>query len=375
MCILSPPACAILVDMHELIKELETLKARITEAMEQLAITDKAEEVKVLEAQMQSPDFWDDPDTAAPQSKRHAHLQKQVEAWQQLEQDVASALDLARLEDHGLLDELQQQYQDIKARFEQREFEVKLSDTYDSYDAILHLHAGTGGTDAQDWAQMLERMYLRYAEKTDLEAEILTESAGDEAGIKSAIIKLEGPYAYGRMKGEHGVHRLVRQSPFNADNLRHTSFALVEVTPDIPEAGAINIDEKDVKIDTYRASGKGGQGVNTTDSAVRLTHLPTGLNVAIQNERSQLQNKETAFKVLRARIAQLQQEQRAEKIEELKGPSPQEQWGQQIRNYVLHPYTLVKDTRTGHETNAAEKVLEGELDDFIDAYLTHMIGQ
>lgn len=375
MCILSPPACAILVDMHELIKELDTLKTRIAEAMEQLAITDKAEEVKTLEAQMQSPDFWNDPDTAAAQSKRHAHLQKQVETWQQLERDVASALDLARLEDHGLLDELQQQYQDIKSRFEQREFEVKLSDTYDSYDAILHLHAGTGGTDAQDWAQMLERMYLRYAEKTDLEAEILTESAGDEAGIKSAIIKLEGPYAYGRMKGEHGVHRLVRQSPFNADNLRHTSFALVEVTPDIPEAGAINIDEKDVKIDTYRASGKGGQGVNTTDSAVRLTHVPTGLSVAIQNERSQLQNKETAFKVLRARIAQLQQEQRAEKIEELKGPSPQEQWGQQIRNYVLHPYTLVKDTRTGQETNAAEKVLEGELDDFIDAYLTHMIGQ
>lgn len=361
--------------MHELQKELQVIRDRVAHAMEQLDIEAKAGEIADIEQRMRDPHFWDDPDAAAEVSKRHAHLQKQVDAWRELERDTSAALELAELEDHQLLDDLTRQYEDIKSRFEQREFEVKLNGPYDSYDAILHIHAGTGGSDAQDWAQMLERMYIRYGENSDLGAEVLTETFGEEAGIKRAILRLSGPYAYGRLKGEHGVHRLVRQSPFNADNLRHTSFALVEVTPDLPQEADVAIDEKDVRVDTHRASGHGGQGVNTTDSAVRLTHLPTGLTVDIQNERSQQQNKETAYKVLRARLVQLQQEQRAEKIEELKGPSPQEQWGMQIRNYVLHPYTLVKDTRTGFETNETQKVLEGNLDDFIDAYLTHMMGQ
>ena len=360
--------------MHELQKELHILLDRIQEATSQLDIETKAKEVEELEAKMQRPDFWRDPELAAKQSKRHAHLQKQVETWQGLERDAQSALELAEMEDKELLSELEQQYGDIKARFEAREFEVKLSGKYDGNDAILHIHSGTGGTDAQDWAQMLVRMYVRYSEKSDLDAELLTESAGEEAGIKSAILKLSGPYAYGRLKGENGVHRLVRQSPFNSDNLRQTSFALVEITPDIDEPGQISIDDKDVRIDTYRSSGKGGQGVNTTDSAIRITHIPTNTVVAIQNERSQLQNKETAFKVLRARLAQLQHEQHVQAIEELKGPSHQEQWGRQIRNYVLHPYTLVKDTRTGFEVSNAEAVLDGELDDFIDAYLTHTLG-
>lgn len=361
--------------MHELAKELETLSRRIEEASTQLDIESKQRQVAEMEESMQSPKFWDDPDAAARTSKQHAHLKKQVSEWQQLHEDVQAALDLARMEDHSLLDDLKEQYDDIKNRFEKKEFEIKLSGKYDQNDAILHIHGGTGGTDAQDWAQMLERMYLRYGEKSDLGTEVISESEGEEAGIKSAIIRLEGPYAYGRLKGEHGVHRLVRQSPFNADNLRQTSFALVEVTPDIPEPKDIEIDEKDISIDTFRASGKGGQGVNTTDSAVRLTHQPTGIMVAIQNERSQLQNKETAWKILRARLARMQEEQRAQKIEELKGQSPTEQWGKQIRNYVLHPYTLVKDTRTGQETSETERVLEGGLDDFIDAYLTQQIGE
>lgn len=361
--------------MNDLIKELKLLKDRITTAMSQLDIETKQASLGELEEQMSRPDFWDNPDEAAKLSKQHSDAKKQVEFWKQLEKDVDTCLELASTEDHSLLKDLERQFEELKDKFESREFELKLSGKYDRNDAILHIHAGTGGNDAQDWAQMLERMYLRYAENTDLQAEVMTESAGDEAGIKSAIVKLEGPYAYGRLKGEHGVHRLVRQSPFNADNLRQTSFALVEVTPDIPEPKDVYIDDKDLRIDVYRSSGKGGQGVNTTDSAVRITHVPTGITVSIQNERSQLQNKEAAMKVLRARLAHLQQEQRAETIDKLKGPKSTEQWGRQIRNYVLHPYTLVKDTRTEQETSDAEKVLDGDLDDFIDAYLTYFIGR
>lgn len=360
--------------MHELIKEIEELLRRIRSALTQLDIEAKAERVQELETAMADPGFWDDPQQAANLAKEHAHLEKQVNSWRGLESECQSILELAQMEDHSLLKDLQSQFNSIHRQFEKKEFEVKLSGKYDQNDAILHIHAGTGGTDAQDWSQMLMRMYLKYAEKTDLSAEIISETAGEEAGIKNAIIKLEGPYAFGRMQAEHGVHRLVRLSPFNSDNLRQTSFALVEVTPDIPEPKDIEIDESDLRVDVYRSGGKGGQSVNTTDSAVRITHEPTGIVVAIQNERSQLQNKEAAMKVLRARLAKLQQEQHEEAVEKLKGPVHTEQWGQQIRNYVLHPYTLVKDTRTNYETNDAEKVLEGDLDDFIDAYLTSQIG-
>ncbi|MEX0934569.1 MAG: peptide chain release factor 2, partial [Candidatus Saccharimonadales bacterium] len=337
--------------MHELSKELEILLQRTDQAMSQLDIAAKKQTVADLEEEMTSPDFWNDSDTAATKSKEHAGLKDQVDQWQSLRDDIASAIEMAELEDHSLLKDLEEQHQQLKERFEKKEFEVKLSGKYDRNDAIIHIHSGTGGTDAQDWAQMLERMYLRYGEKTNLEAEVISESAGDEAGIKSAILRLSGPYAYGRLQSEHGVHRLVRLSPFNADNLRQTSFALVEATPDIPEPKDIEIDEKDLRVDVYRAGGKGGQSVNTTDSAVRITHIPTDITVAIQNERSQLQNKEAAMKVLRARLARLQHEQHEEAINKLKGPSHTQQWGQQIRNYVLHPYTLVKDTRTNFETN------------------------
>ncbi len=361
--------------MHELISELKLLLERTQTAIKQLDIEGKDSRVKELEVAMADSSFWDDPKEAAKLAKEHSHLQRQVESWRNLESEIVSVLELAEMEDHSLLADIEVQFNQLKERFEKKEFEVKLSGKYDQNDAILHIHAGTGGTDAQDWAQMLQRMYLRYAENTDLDAEIITETAGEEAGIKNAIIKIEGPYAYGRMQSEHGVHRLVRLSPFNSDNLRQTSFALVEVTPDIPEPEDVVVDESDLRVDVYRSGGKGGQSVNTTDSAVRITHEPTGIVVAIQNERSQLQNKETAMKVLRARLAHLQQEQHEEAIEKLKGPVHTEQWGQQIRNYVLHPYTLVKDTRTNYETTDTEKVLQGDIDDFIDAYLVDQIGE
>ncbi len=230
-----------------------------------------------------------------------------------------------------------------------------------------------GGTDAADFTQMLERMYLRWAENSNVQAKVIEQSAGEEAGIKSSVIEMNGPYAYGKLKGEHGVHRLVRLSPFNADNLRQTSFALVEVLPQIETPEEVKIDDKDLKIDVFRAGGHGGQSVNTTDSAVRVTHLPTGITVSIQNERSQIQNKETALKVLRSKLAQLQLEQHEENLEKLKGPSKSAEWGAQIRNYVLHPYTMVKDTRTKYEERDAQSVLDGKIDGFINAYLEHKL--
>jgi peptide chain release factor 2 len=237
----------------------------------------------------------------------------------------------------------------------------------------LGIYAGAGGTDAQDWASILARMYLRWAEKSGYKSKVLEESPGEEAGLKSISIELKGANIYGKLKGEHGVHRLVRLSPFNANNLRQTSFAKVEILPKIDKPDEVPLADKDLKVDVYRAGGHGGQSVNTTDSAVRITHLPTGLSVAIQNERSQLQNKETAMTILRSKLAQLQIQQHTEKIGQLKGPKESVEWGSQIRNYVLHPYKQVKDLRTKHETSNTAAVLDGELDGFIEAYLSSQV--
>jgi peptide chain release factor 2 len=239
----------------------------------------------------------------------------------------------------------------------------------------MEIHAGAGGTDAQDWAELLLRMYVRWAEAHDAAVTIMTQSDGEEAGLKSVTLEIDGPLMYGKLKGEHGVHRLVRQSPFNADSLRQTSFAKVVVMPKIDTPDDVIIDDKDLKIDVYRAGGHGGQSVNTTDSAVRVTHVPTGLSVAIQNERSQLQNKETALTILRSRLATMLEEQHTEKVNELKGPNQSAEWGSQIRSYVLHPYKQVKDLRTKYETSEAQKVLDGDLDPLIKAYQDTTLGE
>lgn len=324
-------------------------------------------ELEELQQQMQAPDFWRDNLAAQKVAQREAKLRAQLEPWQNLQRELADLTELAK--DDSLQAELLTQLQQLQARFDELRRDLRFSGPYDDHDAILQLSAGAGGTDAQDWTQMLQRMYLRWAEKAGLKTEVLDESRGEEAGLKSVTITVSGPYAYGKLRGEHGVHRLVRLSPFNADNLRQTSFAMVEVLPSIDAPDEVAIDDKDLRIDVFRAGGHGGQSVNTTDSAVRVTHLPTGIVVSIQNERSQLQNKETAMNILRSKLAQLQLEQHQAKISELKGPNTKAEWGNQIRNYVLHPYTLVKDTRTNHETSDAQKVLDGELDPFIEAYL------
>ena len=271
--------------------------------------------------------------------------------------------------------ELAGQYAQLKGDFDELKQQLRFQGPYDARDVILSIHAGAGGTDAQDWTQMLLRMYSRYAENQKLKVRTIEQSPGEEAGLKSVAIELAGgDFLYGKLAGEHGVHRLVRLSPFNADNLRQTSFAKVEILPLIDEPAALEIDEKDLKVDVFRSAGAGGQSVNTTDSAVRVTHLPTGLTVAIQNERSQLQNKETALAVLRSKLIALQLEQHAKSLADIKGPNQSAEWGNQIRSYVLHPYKQVKDLRTGYETSNAEKVLDGDLEPFISAWLEHSLA-
>lgn len=358
-----------------LIIEIDDLRLRIQNAIKALDLAEKEGQIKDLEAAMNDPDFWSDNARARAMSQKLSSYKRQVDPWRELEAKAEELRDLADFEDSSLGKEIQKQLELLRADYAAKEFALKLSGPYDSSPAILSIHAGTGGTDAMDWAQMLQRMYVRFAESQSWDATLVDQSTGDEAGIKSATLRIEGDWAYGKLKGEHGVHRLVRLSPFNSDNLRQTSFALVEVVPEIEEPEDLEIDENELKVDVYRAGGHGGQSVNTTDSAVRITHEPTSIVVAIQNERSQLQNKETALKILRGKLAQLQLEQHAEKISELKGPDVQAAWGNQIRNYVLHPYTLVKDSRTKYETNDAQSVLDGQIGDFIEAYLQQSVGE
>lgn len=353
--------------MDALYKRAENLRALIAEAATKAGLPQLQQQLEQLTQQMSEPDFWNDPRQAGAISKEQAALEQRVQPLVALQRGVSEALELIGLNDTSLTGELEAQLDRLERDYEALKKELRYDGPYDHGNAIVSIYAGAGGTDAQDWAQMLLRMYVRWAEKNNYKMNIVDESAGEEAGIKSVTCEVSGNLAYGKLKGEDGVHRLVRLSPFNADSLRQTSFAKVEVLPMIDRPDDIQIDEKDLKIDVYRSGGHGGQSVNTTDSAVRITHVPTGITVAIQNERSQLQNRETAMTILRSKLMQLQLEQHAERISELKGPNEQAAWGNQIRNYVLHPYKLVKDLRTNVETSDPDAVLDGELEAFIDA--------
>lgn len=356
--------------MHELETGAQALKKDVDEAARRMDIAGVSTRLKKLRTESEQADFWQDNTHAQGVMKEIAKLEARILPWTGLQQGIADTLEMIQLGDSALQSDLQKQLQGLQAEYDALKEELKLNGPYDDYDCILSIHAGAGGNDAQDWAAMLLRMYLRYGEKNKFSIQVIDESSGDEAGIKSATIEVSGPFAFGKLKSEHGVHRLVRLSPFNAES-RETSFAKVEIMPKVDKPDEVAIDDKDLKIDVYRSGGHGGQSVNTTDSAVRITHLPTGIVVAIQNERSQLQNRETAMTILRSRLAQLQLEQHAEAISELKGPNEQAAWGNQIRSYVLHPYKQVKDLRTRYETSDIDGVLDGNLDPLINAYLEH----
>lgn len=315
--------------------------------------------------------MWDDPKKAEKVLKELKYWTDLEDVWKGLSAKAKDIEELGHMVEEGSTEanELETEFEQLENAYQKAHVKLLLSGPYDKRDAILVLSSGTGGVDAQDWTEMLLRMYLRYAEQQGWKTTVTEKTMGAEAGIKSATIEIKGMVAYGFLKGEHGVHRLVRLSPFNAKNLRQTSFALVEVLPIIPEDEGVEIDEKELRIDTYRSSGAGGQHVNTTDSAVRITHLPTGLVVTCQSERSQAQNKSQAMSVLKGRLTQKLLEEKKEKIEELKGGYREAAWGNQIRSYVFQPYTMVKDHRTDQETSQVQAVMDGDLDDFIEAYL------
>jgi len=343
-------------------------------AMDKLNFSDLHRQLVDLGDESQAPDFWNDTAHAQMVMKQLAKLDERISPWETLLGSIKDVEELARMKDKSVQADLQEQLERCQQEFDRLKQDLKFNGLYDDHDAIVTLSAGAGGTDAQDWTQMLLRMYSRWAENNRYEVTLVDESSGEEAGLKSATLEINGPFAYGKLQAEHGVHRLVRLSPFNSDNLRQTSFAKVEVMPKIDRPDELELDEKDLKIDVYRSGGHGGQSVNTTDSAVRITHIPSGITVAIQNERSQLQNKETALTILRSRLAQAQLEQHLDKLGDLKGPNQSAEWGNQIRSYVLHPYKQVKDLRTKYETSDPEAVLDGQLNPLIDAFLEHTLS-
>lgn len=302
-------------------------------------------------------------------------MKDEVDEWLNLRQSIEDTLELAQLEDTSLLPEIESETVKLERDVSERSFQAKLSGHYDRGDALLAIHAGAGGTDSQDWAEMLERMYLRWAERKGYQSDILDTTEGEEAGIKSATIAINGRFAYGYLKSEKGVHRLVRLSPFDAAHRRHTSFAMIEVLPQVEEDSQVEINSDDLRIDVFRSSGAGGQNVQKNATAIRITHLPTGIVVSCQNERSQLQNKQNAMRVLRSRLLELKQIEQEEKISQLRGEYQKAEWGSQIRSYVLHPYQMVKDHRTNHEKGNAQSVLDGDIDSFIEAYLESKVGE
>ncbi|MDI6711162.1 MAG: peptide chain release factor 2 [Bacillota bacterium] len=359
----------------ELHKDLEDLERRIRDLESSLDLAGKESEIAALETQIAAPDFWSDQERAQKVLQRASALRDRVDFFRRMENDYEDLRVLCDLgeevDDPETAAEVREGLRKLDARVESLELELLLSAPYDRRNAIMSLHAGAGGTEAQDWVAILVRMYTRWAEEHDFKVEILDQLSGDEAGIKSATLLFSGQNAYGYLKAEKGVHRLVRISPFDASGRRHTSFASVDVLPEVDEEAEVEINPDDLRIDTFRSGGAGGQHVNKTDSAVRITHLPTGIVVSCQNERSQIANRNAAMKLLRSRLLALEIQRREEEIASLRGEQMDIAWGSQIRSYVLHPYTLVKDHRTKVEKGNIAAVLDGEIDDFIKAYLVY----
>lgn len=362
-----------MVELDQIKTELLALKQPLSELEASLAIEDKERRIEELSREMEAPNFWDDNERSQKLTKELKDLQDTVGLIRELNDQHTDLLELIAMayeeNDEALIPDIQDEFADFNGKLENLRLETLLSGEYDANNAIVKINAGAGGTESCDWAQMLYRMYSRYAEKRGFAVEVLDFLDGDEAGIKSITFQVNGTNAYGYLKSEHGVHRLVRISPFNAQGKRQTSFTSVEVMPDIEEDLDIEIDEDDLRIDTYRSSGAGGQHINKTSSAIRITHIPTGIVVQCQNERSQFQNKDKAMQMLKARLFILKKQANAEKLDDIRGVAKEIAWGSQIRSYVLQPYTMVKDHRTNAEVAQADAVLDGYIDPFINAYL------
>ncbi len=352
----------------ELLSQIEELKQQSSRLVENLALEEKKNQLQTLQTQMEDPNFWNNSDKAQTISQSAAHIQQFLDQWNELRSSLNDLPDLVDMAEDKDLPALREEVGSLQEKLQQFETQTFLSGPYDGYNVILSIHTGNGGQDAEDFSQMLFRMYIRHCEQKKYSVSMLDESPSD-AGIKSATIEIKGPNAYGLLKSEHGVHRLIRLSPFNAKSLRQTSFSRVEILPAVEQDSDINIAEEDLRIDVFRASGCGGQSVNTTDSAVRITYLPLNLVVTCQNEKSQLQNKQQAMKVLKSRLLQLKLEQQAEEIKELRGDMMENSFGSQIRTYTLQPYKLVKDHRTDFEHPNPDKVFDGDLDGFVESFL------
>lgn len=355
------------------ISDLPALKKKIEETWQLLKLDDVRQRIVDLEAVVNAPDFWNNPDQAKEQSQQLSELQKEFGTWEKLQHEVDETEELVRMaesdQDSSLAEDINKKIAELYTRFEDLEFYILLDGDYDQSDAIVSLHAGAGGVDAQDWAEILLRMITRFCEQRDWRVKVLDLSRGTEAGIKSVTLHISGRYAYGYLQSENGVHRLVRISPFDAEQMRHTSFAQMEVIPDLGEIAEVEIKDEDIRIDVFRAGGNGGQSVNTTDSAVRIVHIPTNIVVTCQNEKSQHQNKASALKILKSKLYKLYMDEQAAEKKKLRGDYSSAEWGNQIRSYVLHPYKMVKDHRTQYESNNPDRVLDGDLMGFMEAYL------
>ena len=359
--------------MKELYEKIALLSQKIIKTWKLLDLESAENEMKSLNFAMAEPDFWADPAKAKTKSQRRDEIQDELNRWEKIKHDVEELLavtkDAVGDNDSSLKSDIGKQLAKLEEQFSSLEFYILLAGKYDQRNAIVAIHAGTGGVDAQDWAAMLLRMYLRLSERHGWVVKVVDKSVGQEAGVKSVTFEVKGRYAYGYLQAEAGVHRLVRISPFDAEKMRHTSFVLVEVLPELEEKEEIKIDENDLRIDTFTASGHGGQSVNTTHSAVRIVHKPTGISASCQNERSQQQNKATALKILKSKLHKLNEAAKQEAKQQLRGEYQEAAWGNQVRSYVLHPYKMVKDHRTKFESNEVDDILDGKLDNFIESYL------
>lgn len=358
--------------MQDLVERVNNTKKKISELIQHVDLDSRKNELAAAQRESENPNLWDEPEKAQKLMKKINDLQAEINSWDELSKKADDVMELAEMDDEAMRDELESEISEIEAECDKKEISTLLSGKFDRGNAILAIHAGAGGTEAHDWASMLQRMYLRWIESHGYDSEIVDFTPGEEAGTKTITITVSGQFAYGYLKSEKGTHRLVRLSPFDAAHRRHTSFAMVEVLPEAVDDDSIEIPESELRIDVFKSSGAGGQNVQKNSTAVRLLHIPTGIIVTCQNERSQTQNRETAMKVLKSRLLDIKHQEQEKELAELRGDYVKAEWGSQIRSYVLHPYQMVKDHRTEYEVGNAQGVLDGDLDGFMQAYLKYL---